>query len=84
MRFLGKTESCWKRFVDQAMNEGAICSSSLSSDASATNWWACAEPPQDLQEVPEGMEKWLFPRGVHASTSIHQWSLFKNLLMLVD
>jgi len=25
------------------------------ADASATNWWACAEPPQDLQEVPEGL-----------------------------
>ena len=51
------------------MNEGATCSTSLSSDASATNWWACAEPPQDLQEVPEGREKWLFSWGVHASTS---------------
>ena len=48
---------------------GAICSTSLSSDASATNWWACAEPPQDLQEVPEGREKCLFSWGVHASTS---------------
>lgn len=51
------------------MNEGATCSTSLSSDASATNWWACAEPPQDLQEVPEGREKWLFSWSVHASTS---------------
>ena len=42
------------------MNEGATCSTSLSSDASATNWWACAEPPQDLQEVPEGRKSGCF------------------------
>ena len=36
------------------MSANAFRTLHVSGTEDATNWWACAEPPQSLDDVPEG------------------------------